>query len=37
MLETTEKRLTYKDYEALPEGAPYQPIDAELIMTLSPR
>ncbi len=36
MLETLEKRLTYKDYEALPEGAPYQLIDGELIMTPAP-
>jgi Uma2 family endonuclease len=31
-----EKRLTYRDYEALPEGAPYQLIDGELIMTPAP-
>ncbi len=31
-----EKRLTYKDYEALPDGAPYQLIDGELIMTPAP-
>jgi Uma2 family endonuclease len=33
---TLEKPLTYKDYEALPEGAPYQLIDGELIMTPAP-
>ena len=31
-----ETRQTYKDYEALPEGAPYQLIDGELIMTPDP-
>ncbi len=31
-----EKRLTYVDYEALPEVAPYQLIDGELIMTPAP-
>jgi Uma2 family endonuclease len=36
MLTTLEKPLTYKDYEALPEGAPYQLIDGELIMTPAP-
>jgi Uma2 family endonuclease len=33
---TLEKPLTYKDYEALPEGAPYQLINGELIMTPAP-
>lgn len=32
----TIKRYTYKDYEKLPEGAPYQLIGGELIMTPSP-
>lgn len=30
------KRYTYEDYEKLPEGAPYQLIGGELIMTPSP-
>lgn len=33
---TTTKKQTYRDYERLPEGAPYQLIDGELIMTPSP-
>jgi len=33
MLETLEKRLTYNDYEALPEDDPYQLIDGEPIIT----
>ena len=36
MMTVLEKQLTYKDYEALPEGAPYQLIDGELIMTPAP-
>jgi Uma2 family endonuclease len=36
MLETIEKRATIEDYERLPEGAPYQLIAGELIMTPSP-
>lgn len=35
-LEKTKKQYTYEDYEKLPEGAPYQLIGGELIMTLSP-
>lgn len=35
MITATEKR-TYLDYENLPEGAPYQLIDGELVMTPSP-
>jgi Uma2 family endonuclease len=31
-----KKTYTYKDYEQLPEGAPYQLIGGELIMTPSP-
>jgi len=34
--EQTKKRYTYEDYEKLPEGAPYQLIGGELIMTPSP-
>ena len=30
------KTCTYKDYEKLPEGAPYQLIGGELVMTPSP-
>lgn len=30
------KQYTYEDYEKLPEGAPYQLIGGELIMTPSP-
>src|SRR6266542_2906772 len=30
------KRYTYEDYEKLPEGAPYQLIGGELVMTPSP-
>lgn len=33
---TAAKKLTYRDYESLPEGAPYQLIDGELVMTPSP-
>lgn len=33
---TATKKHTQKDYERLPEGAPYQLIDGELIMTPSP-
>ena len=36
MLDTLEKRATIEDYERLPEGAPYQLIAGELIMTPSP-
>lgn len=31
-----KKRYTYEDYERLPEGAPYQLIGGELVMTPSP-
>src|SRR4030067_3285947 len=31
-----KKAYTYKDYERLPEGAPYQLIGGELVMTPSP-
>lgn len=31
-----KKRYTYKDYAALPEGAPYQLIEGELVLTPSP-
>ncbi len=31
-----KERYTYADYAALPEGAPYQLIDGELVMTASP-
>lgn len=34
--EKARKRYTYEDYEKLPEGAPYQLIGGELIMTPSP-
>ena len=36
MLLTSEKRFTKEDYERLPEGAPYQLIGGELIMSPSP-
>ncbi len=36
MLDTLEKRATVEDYEHLPEGAPYQLIAGELIMSPSP-
>jgi Uma2 family endonuclease len=36
MLDSLEKRATVEDYERLPEGAPYQLIAGELIMTPSP-
>jgi Uma2 family endonuclease len=36
MLLTSEKRHTKEDYERLPEGAPYQLIGGELIMSPSP-
>ena len=36
MLLTTEKHYTKEDYERLPEGAPYQLIGGELIMSPSP-
>lgn len=32
----TKERATYADYQALPEGAPYQLIDGELVMAPSP-
>jgi len=32
----TKKTYTYKDYEKLPEGTPYQLIGGELVMTPSP-
>ena len=33
----TEKKIyTYSDYEKLPEGAPYQLIEGELVMTPAP-
>ena len=32
----TKKTYTYKDYEKLPEGAPYQLIGGEFVMTPSP-
>ena len=31
-----KERYPYADYAALPEGAPYQLIDEELVMTASP-
>lgn len=31
-----ERRQTYRDYAALPEGAPYQLVEGELVMTPSP-
>ena len=34
--EKAKKQYTYEDYEKLPEGAPYQLIGGELIMTPSP-
>lgn len=36
MITTREKTRTIKDYKSLPEGAPYQLIEGELIMTLAP-
>ena len=36
MLTATQERKTYEDYARLPEGAPYQLIDGELIMSPSP-
>ena len=36
MLDAAKKRYTSRDYEQLPEGAPYQLIDGELTMTPSP-
>jgi Uma2 family endonuclease len=36
MLDTLEKKATIRDYERLPEGAPYQLIGGELIMSPSP-
>ncbi len=34
--EKQKKIFTYKDYDALPEGAPYELIEGELVMTPSP-
>ncbi len=31
-----KKTFTYKDYEKLPEGSPYQLIGGDLVMTPSP-
>lgn len=36
VLEKTKKQYTYEDYAKLPEGAPYQLIGGELVMTPSP-
>jgi len=36
MLSTKKKRYTYQDYQELPEGAPYQLINGDLVMTPSP-
>jgi len=36
VLEKEKIKKTYKDYEQLPEGAPYQLIGGELVMTPSP-
>lgn len=36
LLEKEKMKKTYKDYEQLPEGAPYQLIGGELVMTPSP-
>ena len=36
MLKTRIKKYTYEDYRNLPEGAPYQLINGELIMTPAP-
>jgi Uma2 family endonuclease len=36
MLSTKKKRYTYKDYQELPEGAPYQLINGDLVMTPAP-
>jgi Uma2 family endonuclease len=36
MLSTEKKRYTYKDYQELPEGAPFQLINGELVMTPAP-
>jgi len=35
-MERTKRRYTYEDYAKLPEGAPYQLIGGELVMTPSP-
>jgi Uma2 family endonuclease len=35
-LQKTKKQYTYEDYAKLPEGAPYQLIGGELVMTPSP-
>ena len=35
-LEETHEKYTYQDYAKLPEGAPYQLIDGELVMTPAP-
>jgi Uma2 family endonuclease len=34
---TSAKRSTYEDYARLPEGAPYQLVDGELVMTPAPK
>src|SRR5580698_2031855 len=36
MLTAVQERATSRDYEALPEGAPYQLIDGELILAPAP-
>jgi Uma2 family endonuclease len=36
MLSTEKRRYTYKDYQKLPEGAPYQLINGDLVMTPAP-
>ena len=36
MITTEKERKTYADYAALDEGAPYQLIDGELVMTPAP-
>ena len=36
MQATTRTKLTYADYAKLPEGAPYQLIDGELVLSPSP-
>ena len=35
-MQAKKKTFTYADYERLPEGAPYQLIGRELVMTPSP-
>jgi hypothetical protein len=36
MLSTEKRRYTYKDYQKLPEGAPYQLINGDLVMRPAP-